>query len=71
MTKLRWTLVLLSLAGLLLHAFHYLPFLEDDALIAFRYADRLLHGAGLTWTDGPRVEGYSCLLWVLLLALFG
>ena len=41
------------------------PFFSDDAFVSLRYAERLLHGDGLTWTDGERVEGYSNLLWVL------
>lgn len=48
-----------------------MPFLSDDALISLRYAARLLGGQGLTWTDGPPVEGYSNLLWVLMAALGG
>ena len=50
------------------HCRHYWPFLSDDALISFRYAERLTQGDGLTWNDGERVEGYSNLLWVLLVA---
>ena len=57
--------------ALLLHARSYLPFMVDDAFISMRYSWRLLHGHGLTWTDGERVEGYSNLLWVLLLAVGG
>ena len=53
------------------HARHYLPFISDDALISLRYADRLIRGQGLTWTDGPPVEGYSNLLWILLVAAPG
>jgi hypothetical protein len=64
-------LFLVAVAVLILHAAHYWPFLSDDALISLRYARRLLDGHGLTWTDGPRVEGYSNLLWVLLVALAG
>ena len=45
--------------------------MSDDAFISLRYADRLLHGQGLTWTDGARVEGYTNLLWVLGCALLG
>jgi len=60
-----------ALAALVLHASSYLPFLADDALITLRYAERLLDGHGLTWTDGERVEGYSNLLWLLLTALLG
>lgn len=44
------------------------PWTVDDAFISMRYAERLVMGDGLTWTDGERVEGYSNLLWVLLLA---
>ena len=55
-------------AVLILNALFYLPFLSDDALISMRYSVRLADGDGLTWTDGPAVEGYSNLLWVLLTA---
>jgi hypothetical protein len=48
-----------------------IPFVTDDAFISLRYAERLLAGDGLTWTDGERVEGYSNLAWVLLCALLG
>ena len=64
-------IVLFFSAILVIHAYHYLPFLSDDALISLRYARRLLQGDGLTWTDGPRVEGYSNLLWILLVACLG
>jgi hypothetical protein len=43
----------------------------DDALISYRYSERLLNGQGLTWNDGEFVEGYSNLLWVLLVAAAG
>ena len=43
----------------------------DDAYITFRYASHLADGYGLgAWNrTGDRVEGYSSLLWMLLLAL--
>lgn len=46
-------------------------FLSDDTLISLRYADRFLHGHGLTFTDGERVEGYTNPLFVLLCAGLG
>lgn len=46
-------------------------YVADDAFISLRYADRLLSGDGLTWTDGPPVEGYSNLLYVVLTAIVG
>ena len=63
--------ILLSLGSLSAHSWYYLPYLSDDSLISLRYASRLLHGHGLTWTNGPPVEGYSNLLWTLLAALLG
>jgi hypothetical protein len=45
--------------------------MADDALITLRYAQRLLDGFGLTWTEGIPVEGYSNLLWTLLIAAVG
>lgn len=56
-------------AILIWHARYYMPFLSDDALISLRYLKRLLQGEGLTWTAGHPVEGYSNLLWILLLAI--
>jgi hypothetical protein len=40
----------------------------DDAFIAYRYADHLAHGHGLTYNSGVRVEGFTSLLWVVLVA---
>ncbi len=54
-----------------MHARSYPPLTFDDAFISLRYAQRLLEGQGLTWTEGPPVEGYSNLLWVLGCALLG
>lgn len=39
----------------------------DDAYISYRYAQNLVHGAGLVFNLGERVEGYSNFLYVLLL----
>ena len=63
--------VALSSTLLVAQALHYHPFFADDAFISLRYAQRLLHGQGLTWSEGLRVEGYSNLLWVLGCALIG
>ncbi len=63
--------LLISLLVLGIHARTYLPFISDDALISLQYARRLLHGHGLTWTDGPRVEGYTNLLWILCCGSLG
>lgn len=73
-TRRTWIAAAITLPFVLLlwyHARAYLPFISDDALISLRYADRLLDGQGLTWNDGERVEGYSNLLWILLVAAAG
>ena len=55
-------------AAFILHAVHYW-FLIDDAFISFRYARNLVDGAGLVFNPGREpVEGYSNLLWVLIMA---
>ncbi len=41
----------------------------DDSYISYRYAENLAAGRGLTFNPGERVEGYSNLLWILLLSL--
>lgn len=46
-----------------------LAWLCDDAFISFRYADNLVHGLGLVYNAGERVEGYSNFLWTLGIAL--
>jgi arabinofuranosyltransferase len=40
----------------------------DDAYITFRTVDNFLHGDGLTWNPGERVQAYTHPLWMLLLA---
>ncbi|MBN2055485.1 hypothetical protein JW905_11215 [bacterium] len=40
----------------------------DDAFISYRYAANAAQGKGLVFNEHERVEGYSNLLWILLLA---
>ena len=66
---LLWFLPWLVLLGYLTHMAW---FLNDDALISFRYARNLLEGHGLVFNPGEYVEGYTNFLWVLeLAALWG
>lgn len=61
----------LAMAGICLvlvtHASYY-NCIVDDAFIAFRYVDNLREGHGLVYNPGERVEGYTCFLWIMLLA---
>jgi hypothetical protein len=41
---------------------------QDDAFISFRYARHLAAGDGPVFNPGERVEGYTCFLWVVLIA---
>jgi arabinofuranosyltransferase len=45
-----------------------LAWLADDSFISFRYAWHLAHGHGLVYNAGEYVEGYTNLLWTLLMA---
>ena len=40
----------------------------DDAYISYRYALNLVEGRGLVFNPGEYVEGYTNLLWTLLVA---
>lgn len=40
----------------------------DDAYISYRYAQNLVDGHGLVYNVGERVEGYTNLLWTLMVA---
>jgi len=59
-------LVILLLFALL--AASLWPATLDDAFISYRYARNFVEGHGLVFNPGERVEGYSNLLWVLLLS---
>lgn len=54
-----------------LGCYYYYPFLSDDSLISLRYVQRFIEGKGLTWNDGHPVEGYSNLLWILMISFLG
>jgi len=69
----RIRLASLSLAGVaiviiyLLHA-RWIDYFGDDAYISFQYVKNFLHGHGLVYNVGERVEGYTDFLWVMLLS---
>jgi arabinofuranosyltransferase len=62
--------LVLALAGLhgLVQAWSFRFNNVDDAYIAFRYGWNLVAGHGLVFNPGERVEGYTSILWTLLLA---
>ena len=53
----------------LTHVSEYVPCLQDDAFISFRYAKNLVEGHGLVFNPGERVEGYTNFLWTLCMAI--
>ncbi len=63
------TFALLLLVGAVAALSWHLRFVVDDALISARYAWNLVHGHGLVYNIGERVEGYTNFLWVLLSAV--
>jgi len=60
--------VMLGALGFSLWRAISLAWLSDDGFISFRYAEHLVGGRGLVYNTGEYVEGYTNLLWTLLLA---
>ena len=63
-------LVLAGLGLLLIGLVDAINFTVDDTFISMRYAETFAAGNGLVYNIGERIEGYSNLLWTLLLAAF-
>ena len=64
----RWELAALALAGLLLaYAVIASAWVCDDAYISFRTVDNFLHGYGLRWNIGERVQTFTHPLWLFLI----
>ena len=59
-----WVLLLCALIG---WAFVRTAAVTEDAFITFRVIDNALHGFGLVWNVGERVQPYTHPLWVVLL----
>jgi len=56
-----------ALAAFAAWAARYFPYTIDDAYISLRYARNLAAGYGLTFNvGGPRLEGYTNFLWVVI-----
>ena len=63
--------VLIMLSVLITTSALWLSFTQDDAFIIYRYASNFLHGHGLVYNSAEWVEGYTCPLWVLIIAAIG
>src|SRR5262245_52520872 len=61
----------LALSVVVLFGWRALSWLSDDAFIYFRYASNSLLGHGYVWNAPPfrPVEGYTSLLWIVLIDL--
>lgn len=68
----KWLAILACVAGFFAHALYirhlFLGNACDDAYISFQYLRNLVEHGELAYNLGERVEGYSNLLWILLLA---
>ena len=70
LTPTRWQSILLYLSLLLFLALIVRrAWLSDDAYITFRTIDNFLHGYGLVWNVGERVQAYTHPLWLFLLTV--
>lgn len=57
-------------AVFIIHVMAY-DFLSDDAFIVIRYAKNFIEGRGLVFNPGEKVEGFTSLLWCMILAAAG
>jgi len=62
--------ILAALSFLLIYLCQAVDFIQDDSYISFRFVKNFVEGKGLVFNPGERVEGYTNLLWVLILSLF-
>ncbi len=60
-------IIFILYAGVILKLNNYA--INDDSYITFRYSANLGSGYGAVFNKGERVEGYSSLLWVIIMAL--
>lgn len=62
--------ILIALSFVLIYLCNQVKFIQDDSYISFRFVKNFVEGKGLVFNPGERVEGYTNLLWVLILSLF-
>lgn len=72
---LKWTKILSGITLAVICVLYYLKidqinFIQDDAFITIRYVENFAEGNGLIFNKGERVEGYTNLLWVMVLSVF-
>lgn len=62
-------LILLGILAIILYYYSKtFDFIQDDSFITYRYVKNFTEGNGLVFNIGERVEGYTCFLWVVVLA---
>ncbi len=64
-----WQVLLLLAGALVIAQVYWFNWKLDDAYISFAYARNWVEGKGIVFNEGERVEGYTCFLWVALIAL--
>jgi len=62
--------LLAILSIVLIYLCNQVKFIQDDSYISFRFVKNFVEGNGLVFNPGERVEGYTNLLWVLILSIF-
>jgi arabinofuranosyltransferase len=65
-----WAIAVAAAIGLVAGVAKAWPFTVDDTYITLRYSQNVAQGLGPTFNaTGPRAEGYTTLLWMLLLVV--
>ncbi|MFC2133773.1 tetratricopeptide repeat protein [Bacteroidota bacterium] len=69
--SINWKLhyfLLAILSGVFIYLCTDIYHIQDDAFITFRYVDNFIHGNSLVFNIGEYVEGFTSILWVLILS---
>lgn len=61
-------LILIFIVAYYLYLCNKVGFIQDDTYITLQYAKHFADGNGLVFNIGQRVEGFTSLIWVLLLS---
>ena len=67
---IQYVILAAFIAVFAIHAVSF-SFTQDDAFISYRYVKNFLNGDGLVYNPGERVEGYTNLFLIILLAFLG
>lgn len=68
--KISAIIFLIITAGYIVYSLSFFKWFVDDLFIYFRYAENFASGKGIVFNEGERIEGFSGILWFLILSFY-